>query len=102
MRRSPLNPWEVLGVPQDSDEQTVRAAYLAQVRANPPERSPDKFEQIRDAYEVLRDPRQRMRQLLDADPTEGLDGLLEHHPPERRFVGPEPWLAVLKRKDIDH
>lgn len=91
-----FNPWEVLGVTQDSSDEAIRAAYLALVRANPPESAPDAFERIRDAYEILRDPRQRMRHMLSADPTESFDSLLDRHPPDRRFVGPQPWLDALE------
>lgn len=96
MKDSEFNPWEVLGVTQDTSDEAIRAAYLALVRENPPETAPDAFEQIRDAYEILRDPRQRMRHMLSADPTESFDSLLDRHPPDRRFVGPQPWLQALE------
>ena len=41
--------------PDATDEQ-IHAAYLEQVRQHPPDRDPDQFECIRDAFEQLRDP----------------------------------------------
>ncbi len=53
--------WEqaraVLGVSIDATEADVRAAYLDKVRLHPPDRDPEQFEKIRDANELLRDPR---------------------------------------------
>ena len=88
---------EVLGVAVNATEEEIRAAYLQKIKDHPPETSPDEFERIRDAWETLRDPRRRARSLLfDFDPDARIDLLLENRPPERRFAGPDPWLAVLK------
>ena len=83
----------------NASEEEIRAAYLRKVKEHPPERSPEEFERTRDAYEALRDPRRRMRNmLLAADPAAPLTGLLDGRPPQRRFTGPGPWLEVLKGK----
>jgi len=93
------NPWEILGVASNATNEEIRASYLKKVKEHPPERSPEAFERIRDAYELLRDPRRRaLRMLLAADPWAPLVSLLADKAPERRFVGPGPWLAVLKEK----
>ena len=42
----------------------MRSAYLRKVKEFPPDRSPNEFEQVRDAYEMLRDRRQRVRHFL--------------------------------------
>ena len=92
-------PWEVLGLPPGADGDAIRAAYLEQVKRHPPDRAPDEFERIRDAYEQLRDPRRRAEALLlGADPNEPLVSLLAGFEAPRRFVGPEPWRAVLMEK----
>ena len=91
------SPWEVLGVSPNATDEDVRAAYLAKVKAYPPDRMPAAFERIRDAYEVLRDPRQRAESLLLAvDPDAPVALLLDGLEPPRRFVGPDPWLAIVK------
>ena len=89
---------EVLGIVSGASEDEIRAAYLRRVKEHPPERSPEEFERIRDAYETLRDPRRRMRNLLlAADPAAPLVALIDG-PREHRFTGPDPWLEVLKGK----
>lgn len=90
----------VLGVSPDATEEEIRAAYLAKIRISPPDRDPEKFEQIRDAYARLRNPKIRARLVLAGpDPTISFADILTDLPPaNRRFVGLEPWLAVLKEK----
>lgn len=93
------NPREILGVALNATDEEIRVAYLRKVKEHPPDRSPAEFERVRDAYEILRDPRRRaLHMLLSVDPEAPLVSLLEGRVKERRFVGPEPWLAVLKEK----
>jgi len=93
------DPRDVLGVTPRATEADIRAAYLAKVKEYPPDRSPEQFEEIRDAYEMLRDARRRARHLLlSADPGTPFAALLAGHASSRQFVGPQPWLAVLKGK----
>ncbi len=94
-----MNPADVLGVSPNATDNEIRAAYVAKVKEHPPDRSPEQFERIRDAYETLRDPRRRMRhQLFGGDPCAPFVSLLDHHAPLRRFVGPGPWWDVLRGK----
>ncbi len=60
------NPFEVLGLSMDADEATVRARYLELVRQYPPDRDPDMFTQVRQAYEAASDPIVMARRLIDA------------------------------------
>ena len=86
----------VLHLDADADEAEVRAAYLEQIKAHPPDTDPEAFEQIRDAYELMSDPQRRVRHLLfSADPNAPLVNLLEDGDYGRRFVGPKPWLEAL-------
>ena len=95
----PKDPFGVLELEPDADAEAVRAAYLTKVKQFPPDRSPEEFERIRDAYEYLRDPKYRARQLLRvADPTAPFVSVLDSAKKQRQFVGPQPWLAVLKEK----
>ncbi|MGA2982649.1 MAG: J domain-containing protein [Terriglobia bacterium] len=90
---------EILGVAPNAGDAEIRAAYLRKVKENPPDRAPELFERIRDAYELLRDPRRRaLQMLLAVNPNAPLVSLLPAHPAERRFTGPRPWLAVLREK----
>ncbi len=55
-----LSPFQILEVPADADDDRVRAAYLRKVRQHPPERDPETFRRIRQAYEAIRDVRARI------------------------------------------
>jgi DnaJ-class molecular chaperone len=94
-----MDPFEILGIPREAGDDEIRAAYLAKVRQCPPDRSPEQFERVRDAYEKLRDPRARIRhRLFSVDPGAALSSVFAEAVPPRRFVGPVPWLEVLKGK----
>jgi len=93
------DPREILGVPPDAGDERIREAYLQKVKENPPDGEPVAFERIRDAYEILRDPRRRaLYMFLSADPHAPLLSLLPASSQERKFTGPDPWLAVLREK----
>jgi curved DNA-binding protein CbpA len=71
------DPYEVLGIPADADTSTVRRRYLELVRDHPPERSPERFTEIRAAYEQLRDPVRRLEiQLFHIDGDDSLEEIL--------------------------
>lgn len=91
-----LDPGKVLGVEADATDGQIRAAYLLKIREHPPDSSPEEFERIRDAYETMRDPRRRARNLLIVDPEAPFPSLIAGRAPERKFVGPALWLAALK------
>src|ERR1035438_4107702 len=92
-----MDPREVLGVNQDAGEEEIRAAYVRKVKEHPPDRTPEEFERIRDAYDSLRDPRRRMRdRLLSVDPFAPFVSIIELQARPRRFAGPQPWLKVLE------
>jgi len=44
----------LLGVEPDADPKTVRRAYLRAVKKHKPERDPDGFQRVREAYELLK------------------------------------------------
>ena len=92
------DPHVILGIGPDAGEEEIRAAYLRKVKEYPPDRAPQEFEKIRDAYEAARDPRRRVNRLLEANPQQRFTELVKSRPPARRFVGPEPWLDVLKER----
>lgn len=95
--REAMNPFTVLGVEETADDEAVRAAYLAAVRKSPPDRDPEGFRRIREAYEALRDNEHRMAlRLFGPPPLMNLVELLDALPTERRYVGLGPWLTVLR------
>ncbi|HME05503.1 MAG TPA: DnaJ domain-containing protein [Bryobacteraceae bacterium] len=93
------NANEILGVPANASDEDIRAAYLSKVKEFPPDRSPAEFEKIRDAYDTLRDPRNRAQaMLLSAGFDAPLVSLIDGHKRRRTYAGPQPWREVLKRK----
>jgi curved DNA-binding protein CbpA len=91
------DPCAILGVTEEAGDEEIRAAYLRKIKEYPPDRAAAEFERVRDAYEVLRDPRRRTRHLLfSGDPLDSLEHLVEGRRAPRRFTGPKPWLAALK------
>jgi curved DNA-binding protein CbpA len=83
------DPYEVFGLPGDSDDETIRRRYLDLVRQFPPEHAPQKFAAIRAAYEALKDLNTRLRhRLFEAGRKESLDVLIEEiacRSPRRRM-----------------
>ncbi len=50
------DPFQILGLSPDASEAEVRARYLELVKQFSPDRNPEKFREIRAAYEGARDP----------------------------------------------
>jgi len=65
------DPYLVLGIPRDADDETVHRAYLEGIKQAPPERDPERFQSLRAAYEALRTRRDRLAYALfdDSAPT---------------------------------
>ena len=62
------DPYRILGVPTTADDDSIRAAYLAAVRACPPERDRQRFEEVRAAYEAIAsEPRRLAHSLFDTN-----------------------------------
>ena len=94
-----MNSYELLDVPSHASEEDIRAAYLKKVREFPPDRAPEQFEKIRDAYDALRDPRKRARaMLLNTDFMQPVTNLMEDVKPKRIYAGPHLWREALKSK----
>jgi curved DNA-binding protein CbpA len=81
--------YATLGLPPDSDDETIRRRYLELVRQYSPERHPERFAAIRGAYESLRDLDTRVRhRLFQAGRHESIDALIEEiacRSPRRRL-----------------
>jgi curved DNA-binding protein CbpA len=86
----------VLGVGAAAGPEQIRSAYLEKVKAYPPERYPEEFEAIRDAFETLSDVRKRtMARLRGGDPRPYVLSVLDGEPASRLYAGPQAWLDVL-------
>ena len=51
------DPFAVLGVDENAGDEAIKQRYLALVRAYPPDREPDRFQEYRRAYEAVRGER---------------------------------------------
>jgi DnaJ-class molecular chaperone len=91
------DPFALLGLDEAANDEMIREAYLAAIRISPPDRDPEGFRRIRDAYEQLRDPEKRLAlRLFGPTPLPDLTALVETFPEERRHVGPDLWLNILR------
>ena len=71
------DPHEILGVTQGASEEEIRSRYLDLVRQHPPDRDPERFAAVRQAYEQLRDPVERMRaRLFHLDEADSMPAVL--------------------------
>ena len=72
------DPYQVLGLAPDADDETIRRRYLELVKQYPPEQQPQKFAAVRAAYESLRDLDTRLRyRLFEAGRQESIDAIIE-------------------------
>ena len=55
------DPYLALRITREADDDAIRAAYLAAIKACPPERDLRRFQTIRAAYELIRTRKDRLR-----------------------------------------
>lgn len=72
---SATNFYERLGVSPDASREEIKLAYVEAVREYPPERHPDQFQRIREAFETLYDPESRTE--YDATSSPAVEEALE-------------------------
>jgi tetratricopeptide (TPR) repeat protein len=53
------NYYKILGTRANATQDTIKKKYIESIRKYPPETHPEQFQQIRRAYETLRDPHKR-------------------------------------------
>jgi len=58
------DPFDTLGLPKHAGENEVRARYLELVKKYSPERDPERFREIRAAYEAAKNPQLIAKRLL--------------------------------------
>ena len=73
-----MDPYAILGLPADSDDEAIRRRYLVLVRQFSPEQHPERFAAVRQAYESLRDLNTRLRhRLFEAGKSESVEAIIE-------------------------
>ncbi len=73
--------YAILEVTDSANDDVIKQAYLSKVHAFPPERAPQKFQEIRNAYEAIKTARQRAEYDLLHEPDVNLQQLLADHLP---------------------
>jgi curved DNA-binding protein CbpA len=87
-----MNPYDLLGVTPDDDDLTVRNAYLEAVKRFPPERCPEQFSAVNEAYQSIKDEDSRLRDLLfntQSAVASPMDAVRQHFSQRRRRVPPD-------------
>lgn len=94
------DPYEVLGLPPDCDDEAIRRRYLELVKRFPPSQHPERFSAVRQAYEKLRDLATRVEhRLFDLGENDSIEKITEElacQSPRRRV--PLKTLLSLVRK----
>ena len=84
------DPYAILGLPADSDDDAIRRRYLELGRQFSPEQAPERFAAVRAAYERLRGRDTRLKhRLFEVGRRGTLDGLIEDvacRTPRRRLT----------------
>jgi curved DNA-binding protein CbpA len=60
------SPLQTLGLPLDADPAQIRARYLELVKQYPPEQDPERFREIRQAYDAIENPLKTAAALMTA------------------------------------
>lgn len=60
------SPLQILGLPIDADDAQIRARYLELVKKFSPDQHPERFREIRQAYDAIQDPLKTAAALLTA------------------------------------
>jgi DnaJ-class molecular chaperone len=95
------DPYDVLGVTPDADDDLIRKKYLELVRRYPPDTHGDKFNEVRAAYDALRDQRTRVAgRLFDLGKSESIETIIEEVAcrSARRRMTLETLLTLLNRR----
>lgn len=71
------DPFAILGVAPDAPETDIRKRYLELVRKHSPDRDPERFREIRQAYDAVSDPETRLdRMIFQSKTDDSLERLL--------------------------
>ncbi len=76
-----MNPYQILQVPLDADDHTIRQTYLEAVKRCPPERDPLQFQRLSSAYDSIKDEDSRLQTILhppDIEATTPAEVVLHH------------------------
>ncbi len=66
-----MDPYEILGVAPNANDDVIRKAYLELVRRFSPDTDPEAFKSLSNAYEQVKDEKRRLRHYLFNKDTPG-------------------------------
>lgn len=87
-----MNPFDIMGVSPDADDKAIRNAYLEAVKRYPPERCPEQFSAVNEAYQKIKDEESRLRYILFntlSTATSPMDAVRQHFSRSRRRIPPD-------------
>ncbi len=94
------DPYQVLGLPPDADDEAIRRRYLELVKQYPPGQHAGRFAEVRKAYEQLKDLATRVRhRLFDLGENESIERIAEElscQSPRRR-VSLQTLLSLVRK-----
>ncbi|MBF0124753.1 MAG: DnaJ domain-containing protein [Magnetococcales bacterium] len=94
-----MNPFDVLGLTAEANDAEIRKAYLVRVKEFSPEQHPERFKEIRAAFEAISDQRRRIAYSLfgkeTADFPTLLLAVLRREQPHPQPVTKKDWLDLL-------
>jgi len=88
------DPYSILGVTRDASDETIRQAYLEGIRRCPADRDPEGFQLVRNAYELIRNPRARLEHALFNVETPTAADLLDRL--SRKGASQRPGIALFR------
>ncbi|HXD88284.1 MAG TPA: DnaJ domain-containing protein [Urbifossiella sp.] len=72
------DPYRVLDLPLDASDETIRRRYLELAREFTPERNPERFAAVREAYEKIKSLNDRVKhRLYDAGKEDTIDSITQ-------------------------
>jgi len=71
------SPYEILEIAEQASDSEIKQAYLQKVKLNPPDREHEKFQQIHNAYETIKNATNREKYALFNYPEADFDALLD-------------------------
>ena len=92
-------PYTVLGLPENTADTEIRNSYLAKIKEFPPEKYPEKFQDIAEAYDMIKDELSRAKLSVFGMKHEGnnikLSQMLIESKKKRKKIGVDSWFKLL-------
>lgn len=71
------SPYQILGVSEQATDADIKQAYLQAVKEHPPERDSQRFREIQQAFDLIKDEDSRLRYALFHVPNVEFEALLD-------------------------